>query len=334
MEFVTFTIIIDDIVNPDGRTVMESLGGGGPQTAFGARLWIPQDNIRVGVAASVGPDFPISCRKWLEDMQIDTAGLVSSTFPTLRAWQILEADGRRTQIWRVAIGDEVWDILRPSVSILPSDYQKAKVYHVGVHPSARDVPYVESLRATGAELVSIETYTHSEVILTRSELKALVTSAHVFSPNEKEAISLVGPGTPLEIIGRLVELGAEVVTLRRGHLGCIVHRAENGETWDIPAFHTVQTETNLDRDSCEENGPRCYRPAVDPTGCGNTFCGGFAVGLWKTKSLLMAGLWGSISASFMIEHEGLPPPPLEQWRSGLQVRLEMLQPHARRLDLT
>jgi hypothetical protein len=49
--------------------------------------------------------------------------------------------------------------------------RKAKVYHVGVHPSARDVPFVESLRATGADVVSIETYTRAEDILTRSELR-------------------------------------------------------------------------------------------------------------------------------------------------------------------
>lgn len=41
--------------------------------------------------------------------------------------------------------------------------------------------------------------------------RALVTAADIFSPNEREAISLVGPGPPLELIGRLVELGAEVL---------------------------------------------------------------------------------------------------------------------------
>lgn len=44
----------------------------------------------------------------------------------------------------------------------------------------------------------------------KANFRALVTSAHIFSPNEKEAISLVGPGTPNDIISRLVELGAEV----------------------------------------------------------------------------------------------------------------------------
>jgi len=41
-------------------------------------------------------------------------------------------------------------------------------------------------------------------------LRALVTSGHIFSPNEVEAVSLVGPGPPLELIDRLAELGAEV----------------------------------------------------------------------------------------------------------------------------
>lgn len=331
MDFVTFTIIVDDIVYPDGRTIMASLGGGGPQTAFGARIWMLESDSRVGLAATVGPDFPDSCREWLADMNIDSTGVLLSKNPTLRAWQILEPDERRTQVWRIAVGDEVWDMLRPPVSSLPMDYQKAKVYHVGVHPSARDVPFIHSLTATGAEVVSIETYTHAEDILTHSELKALITSAHVFSPNEREAISLVGPGTPLEIIRRLVEFGAEVVVLRRGPSGCIVHRADNGETWDIPAFHTIVQSANVSKgnhllQSSKRTNTLCVQPPRDPTGCGNTFCGGFAVGWWKTRNVLLAGLWGSISASFMLEHEGVPPPRLAQWRYELQARLEMLQP--------
>jgi fructose-1-phosphate kinase PfkB-like protein len=40
------------------------------------------------------------------------------------------------------------------------------------------------------------------------------------------------------------------------------------------------------------------KDAIDPTGCGNTFCGGFLVGWYKTRNLLTAALWGSVSASF------------------------------------
>lgn len=40
------------------------------------------------------------------------------------------------------------------------------------------------------------------------------------------------------------------------------------------------------------------KDALDPTGCGNTFCGGFLVGWYRTRDLLTAALWGSVSASF------------------------------------
>ncbi|XP_024545143.1 uncharacterized protein C16C9.01c [Selaginella moellendorffii] len=297
LEMVTFTIIVDDIVYPDGRTAMALLGGGGPQTAFGAQVWTPQDK-RIGLAAGIGSDFPGACREWLENMGIDTSGLLEWESPTLRAWQILEEDGRRTQVWRVNMGDDVWDMLKTPIERLPPPYQTAKTYHIGVHPSGRDVDFIHSLRSTGAQVVSVEVYTHALEIVTRSELKALVSAGHIFSPNEKEAASLVGPGSSMELIGRLAELGAEVVVLRRGHLGCIAHRADSGETWEVPAFHSVlkqkqEVEYNEQHDHVASNSR-----VVDPTGCGNTFCGGFLIGWWKTRDLLKAAVWGSVSASF------------------------------------
>ena len=39
LDFVTFTVIIDDIVHPDGRTVMESLGGGGTPPNSSSQKW-------------------------------------------------------------------------------------------------------------------------------------------------------------------------------------------------------------------------------------------------------------------------------------------------------
>ena len=37
--FITYSIIIDDLVFPDGQTAMGVLGGSGPQTAFGMKLF-------------------------------------------------------------------------------------------------------------------------------------------------------------------------------------------------------------------------------------------------------------------------------------------------------
>lgn len=45
---------------------------------------------------------------------------------------------------------------------------------------------------------------------------------------------------------------------------------------------------------------------VDPTGGGNGFLGGLAVGLARGKEVAEAAAWGSVAASFMIEQVGVP----------------------------
>ena len=90
----TFSLIIDDLVLSDGRTYMGLLGGGGPQTAFGMKLWTAGS---VGICAGVGADFPPAAQTWLDEMEIDTTGVrLQPQHPTLRAGNILEDDGSRT----------------------------------------------------------------------------------------------------------------------------------------------------------------------------------------------------------------------------------------------
>lgn len=81
-------------------------------------------------------------------------------------------------------------------------------------------------------------------------------------------------------------------------------RSDTKETWDIPAFHTLFLKASKGNDQEKDNVQRAsfkgmnIKEILDPTGCGNTFCGGFLVGWYKTRNLLTAALWGSISASF------------------------------------
>lgn len=82
---------------------------------------------------------------------------------------------------------------------------------------------------------------------------------------------MVGEAPPLEVVARLAAAGARVVALRRGPLGAVVHRADTGETWEIPAVEGTEE--------------------VDPTGCGNAFCGGFLAAWRAGEGLREAGLW-------------------------------------------
>jgi hypothetical protein len=84
MELVGFTLIIDDIVLPDGQTCMAQLGGGGPQTLFGFQLVsaaLSPLNLpcSVGLAAGVGIDLPEPCKVRRLPSQSRLQGISSSS---------------------------------------------------------------------------------------------------------------------------------------------------------------------------------------------------------------------------------------------------------------
>ena len=87
----------------------------------------------------------------------------------------------------------------------------------------------------------------------------------------------------------------------------MVDRSDTKETWEVPAFHTVvegrfkhHMSGTIERTKVKNFSLEGMevKEAIDPTGCGNTFCGGFLVGWYKTRNILTAALWGSVSASF------------------------------------
>lgn len=80
--------------------------------------------------------------------------------------------------------------------------------------------------------------------------------------------------------------GKGAVVVRAGKDGCYVSSKESS-IW-LRAYHTSSEKV------------------VDPTGGGNGFLGGFAVGLVRTGSVEEAALWGSVAASFAIEQIGMP----------------------------
>ena len=280
MDYFTFSLIIDDIVFPDGQTAMEVLGGGGPQTAFGMKLFADS----VGLAAGVGHDFPASAQMWLDQMDIDTRAIRHyPDYQTLRAWQVLDWDGRRTQVWRTQ-GKAIPAQLALEFDYLPTAYQHARGFHMGIHPEHPNLAVLNALRNNGV-IVSIEPFRHSSCLLTAEEVRATMAACHIFSPNLYEAESILGPGEPRELIQRFVNAGAQIVVMRMGADGSLLHDAATGETRHIPAV-----TANV----------------VDPVGAGNAYCGAFLVGWAETRNLQLAGEYGAVAASFSVEQVGLP----------------------------
>lgn len=80
-----------------------TLACAGSQTLWGFQLYRGGQS-RVGLAAGVGRDMPSAHREWLQAAGVDTGGLLEiAGGQTPRAWQILEDDGRRTQVMTCSV---------------------------------------------------------------------------------------------------------------------------------------------------------------------------------------------------------------------------------------
>jgi len=284
---VAFGIILDDLVFPDGRTALGILGGGGPQTAFGMRLWSPS----VGLVAAVNAADVPSVQNWLSDSGIDTGGIHSSDLPTPRAWQLMESDGRRTQLWRVE-DLIVKHQLGRSLDKIPPDYRIAHGFHFGIHPDEDDdLAFIQDLRSLGG-FISIEPFKPADRRPTQRQLQAILSQVDIFSTNLLEGQSLAGQASPPELARRFLDAGAPLVVIRLGPQGSLVAAVEHNRR--------QQSNTLL-------QVPAVDVQVIDPVGAGNAYCGGFLAGWVQTQDLVIAGAWGAVAASFLVEQVGVPP---------------------------
>ncbi len=278
-EVVGFGVLVDDIVLPDGTTHMGVLGGGGIQTVFGMRA----GSDRVGLVASVGTDWADPVYAWLAASGVDARGVQVRPEPTPRAWQLLEEDERRTQVWRVP-PEAVRTHLALVPERVPPSYRRARGFHLGIHPHDFDLDFLGWLGQAGG-VVSVETFCPAESPVPRARLEALFQVVHLFSANELEAVSLLGPLEPPALARSFLDLGASVVVLRLGQEGSLVGERASGRLLHIPAVPVA---------------------VAHPIGAGNAYCGAFLAGWLHTGDLATAGVYGAAAASFLVESVAPP----------------------------
>jgi sugar/nucleoside kinase (ribokinase family) len=148
-----------------------------------------------------------------------------------------------------------------------------------------------------------------------------MTLLDVFSPNEAEAASMLyGPGAgipeavrrePRRLTEPFLEAGAGLVALRRGPAGAVVHCGASGEAWQVPAW----PETSV----------------VDPTGCGNAFCGALLAALLAGLGPAVAAAWGCAAGSLMAEYSGTPQAAPRQLAADAALRQQRVLQLAVRL---
>ena len=137
-----------------------------------------------------------------------------------------------------------------------------------------------------------------------------ISLVDVFSPNHVELGAFFGHSFLDKFDRRIIEdlairlLESGFVESSRGSI--IIRAAEHGS---LVVSHTVEPrwlpafyQPVADGDGLSAPIPKI----VDPTGAGNAYLGGFAIGLLESSDLVTAAKYGTVTASFALEQVGLP----------------------------
>jgi hypothetical protein len=318
---------------PNGKALVDVPGGNIIYAATGFGVWEPIN--LMGLVARVGEDYP---RVWLDEIHkrgFDTRGIrILPEAIDLRSFYVY------TDVYTRLTEDPAAHFTR-----LQQPFPKALLNYTcpGTSYDSRsrltptslrqsDIP-MDYLDATAAHLCPIDYLTHSllPAVLRQNgfstvtldptmgtmsptfwdDIPALVTGLTAFLPNEEEMRRLFhGRSTDLwQMMETIADYGCEIVVVKRGERGQYLYDRSTKLRWEIPAY-----------------------PArvVDPTGAGDSFCGGFLAGYRQTYDPLQAALYGSISASLTVEGSGIFY-ALDALPGLAQARLEALKEGVRKV---
>lgn len=280
-------IIVDDIKLSDGRTVRNILGGGGPQAAFGARLW----SNSVGLLSRSGTDLDLKHVSTLQNLGIDLSGWIQySDIPTTRnALVEYDEDGLMNfpdgnPLENSLHREHFMRLLQQSIP-LPITYQDPRVIHLITEFA--DEPMIQTamhLRAQGT-IFSLEPIIDFALWSNRASILGLIRCVDLATPDWPSASGIAGSIDPIEVVRHWSQLGPKMIAIRHGSRGSYVWDRDHDHVWHIPA---VAVEV------------------VDPTGAGNSYGGGLSVGWALTTDARLAGSYGAVAAKYLVERVGIP----------------------------
>jgi ribokinase len=299
---------IDYLITHDGQAHVDQIGGNALYAAVGAALWSDE----VGLWARLGENYPAEWLAQLRPYHFHTDGLIRIPgWQDHRTFFAYTPDGPRDDTNPAAHfarigrplppalvdyvhstpGQDDPDVYEP-LALRPEDWPDAYDEVTAVHISPlslathRHVPAL--LRQRGVRQITIDPGERYMIPERSDYIRAMLPQIDAFLPSDMEVRSLFGAGVDLWTAAeKLCNWGAPLVAIKNGANGVLVMEGGNGRRTHLPAYHPA-------------NDPR----VIDVTGAGDSFCGGFMVGLAQTGDPIQAAKMGLVSASLVIEGYG------------------------------
>jgi len=295
----------DTILPPNGRPLIDVPGGNLLYAAAGLGIWEKD----IGLLSRVGEDYPHKWIRSFEQRGLDTGGIRILAEPLDLRFFLAYTDLQTAQD-----GNPVAHFARLGLTFPKAlfGYQPSregmddKAKSLPSSPRPADIP-ADYLDARSAHLCPMDYLAHSRLLAAFQQAKVTTISLDpgdgylipalwdevrimlhgltVFLPSEEELRGLFWGRTNdlWEMAEAVGSFGCELVVIKRGGRGQFLYEADSRKRWDIPAYPARLS---------------------DPTGAGDSFCGGFLAGYRKTYDPLLAALHGNVSASLNIEGSG------------------------------
>lgn len=288
IEYVIYgKTIIDNIKLLDGTIARDVLGGGGPQALFGARVW----NDHVGFVSRQGADMPAASDEMLRAIGGDLSGVVRyDDLSTLRGGVVYDEKERMVMSefseLKSATRLANWKEMLSRPTPLPEAYRHPRAIHlITEYWTESIVQDALALRAAGA-VFSLEPLIGYGEWSNGEPLKQVLPMVDIVTPDFPTASRLAGSEDPLQVMKYWAKLGVRGLTIRNSRHGSYAWDRDHDQIWHIPIIPIT---------------------AVDPTGAGNSYGGGWCVGWTESQDARVAGCYGAVSASFLVERVGVPP---------------------------
>jgi cytidine kinase len=268
-------LLRDDLVFPDGRTVMGEPGGACLYVALSAAL----QGIRVAAVSVRGDDYPDVALDAMIRAGVDLSGVRVLEGSGLRTWLLYEPGVRRVIHHQQSLSHE--DV-SPSRQEIPSHCYEARAFHIAPMPFDRQRDLVEALaprREAGLSIDPHEPVTEASL----ERWRGVLTKVDALFVSEDEMRLAEAEDDPRAALRRLAGGRLRFVAYKRGHRGGLLYDVKSDQFIEWPAV------------------PRL---TGDPTGAGDAFAGGFLAGVVAGGSLEDSLDRATISVSFCLEDWG------------------------------
>jgi sugar/nucleoside kinase (ribokinase family) len=321
----------DYILLPNGKSGIDIPGGSLMYAAAGLGLWESD----TGLIARVGEDYP---HEWLERLArqgFDTRGIhILADVMDVR-WFAVYTDGAVRQnnnpvahfsrlglaFPKMLLGYDEPSLqldsrTQPNVNTLrlndfPVDYLDATAAHICPLDYLSHSLLPPAFRQGHVTTISLDPSPGYMNPAFWDDLQVILRGITAFIPSEEKVRSLFQDrSTDLwEMAEAMAGQGCDLIVIQRGNRGQYLYDHARHARWIIPPYPAT---------------------AVDPTGAGHAFCGGFLAGFRSSYDPVEACIYGGVSASIIAEGTG-PFYAFGAFPALIRARVDALREMARRV---